>query len=127
MQLQKEIAQSSVHRAAILTKAFIRAGDKLDLNNSILSRIVGVSGPTVTRMRQGAYTLEDGAKPFELAAIFVRMYRSLDAIVGGDDAVAAKWLRASNIVLQDKPINMIQKVVGLNNVLQYLDTRRALS
>lgn len=124
---QKEIAQNIIHRATVLTKAFIRAGDKLDLNNSILSRIVGVSGPTVTRMRQGAYTLEDGAKPFELAAIFVRVYRSLDAIVGGDDAVAAKWLRASNTVLQDKPINMIQKVVGLNNVLQYLDTRRALS
>ena len=65
-------------------------------------------------------------KAYELAALFVRVYRSLDAIVGGDDAVAVKWLQADNIALGDKPVNMIQKVTGLFHVLQYLDARRAL-
>ena len=57
----------------------------------------------------------------------MRVYRSLDAIVGGDDAVAVRWLQADNIALGDKPVNMIQKVTGLFHVLQYLDARRALS
>jgi hypothetical protein len=76
-------------------------------------------------MRRGEYALE--GKAFELAALFVRVYRSLDAIVGGDDAVAAKWMVAENTALKDKPVNLIQKVAGLVNVLQYLDSRRAIS
>lgn len=127
MKPEVEFSPKSVSRAKILTKAFIRAGDKLSLSSAVLAAIVGLSGPTITRMRRGTYTLGEAAKPFELATLFVRTYRSLDAIVGGDDAVAAKWLRASNTILKDKPINLIQKVAGLNNVLQYLDSRRALS
>jgi hypothetical protein len=76
-------------------------------------------------MRQGSYTLGQNEKAFELAALFVRVYRSLDAIVGGDDAVAAKWLQADNVALGGKPANLIQKVTGLFDVLQYLDSRRA--
>jgi hypothetical protein len=93
----------------------------------VLARVLGLSAPTITRMRQGSFVLERNDKAFELAALFVRLYRSLDAIVGGDDRVAAQWLRSQNAALQDKPVNLIQKVTGLLDVLQYLDARRALS
>lgn len=112
---------------AVLSKATLRAAERLGLSNTALAKILGVSGPTITRMRQGTYILERNEKAFELAALFVRIYRSLDAIVGGDDAVAAAWLKADNTLLQDKPVNLIQKVTGLVDVLHYLDARRALS
>ena len=112
---------------AVLGKAVLRAAERLDLSNTALAKILGLSGPTITRMRQGAYTIERNDKAFELAALFVRLYRSLDAIVGGDDAVAAQWLKADNTALRDKPANLIQKVTGLVDVLHYLDARRALS
>jgi hypothetical protein len=112
---------------AVLSKAALRAGERLGLSSAVLAKILGLSAPTVTRMRQGAYVLNEKEKAYELAALFVRVYRSLDAIVGGDDAVAAEWLEADNIALGDKPVNMIQKVTGLFHVLQYLDARRALS
>jgi len=94
---------------AVLSKAVLRAAERLDLSNTALAKILGLSGPTITRMRQGAYMIERNDKAFELAALFVRLYRSLDAIVGGDDAVAAQWLKADNTALQDKPANLIQK------------------
>ena len=111
--------------AAVLSKAVLRAAERLGLSNTALAKILGVSGPTITRMRQGTYILERNEKAFELAALFVRIYRSLDAIAGGDDAVAAEWLQADNTALGDKPANLIQKVTGLFHVLQYLDSRRA--
>jgi hypothetical protein len=119
--------QHAVSDGAVLSKATLRAAERLDLSNTTLGKILGLSGPTITRMRQGTYTIDRNDKAFELAALFVRVYRSLDAVVGGDDRVAAAWLKADNTVLQDKPANLIQKVRGLVDVLAYLDARRALS
>jgi hypothetical protein len=60
-----------------------------------------------------------------LAALFIRLYRSLDAIVGGDETVAKAWLKNENTALQCRPIDLIQKVQGLLDVIRYLDARRA--
>ena len=86
--------------------------------------ILGVSEATISRMRRGEYPLEN--KPFELAIMFIRLYRSLDAVIGGDDAVAKSWLRNKNSALKEAPIDLIQSVSGLTDVIQYLDARRAV-
>lgn len=114
------------HEDAILTKAAIRAADRLDVPQKVLAAIIGVSESVVSRMRSGSFTLQrDSGKAFELAALFVRLYRSLDAIVGGDEAVAKAWLKNQNTALQSRPIDLIQKVQGLLDVIHYLDARRA--
>ena len=112
--------------AAVLTKAVLRAASHLNLTNKALSSVIGLSEATLSRMRTGDYELQPGSKPFELAVLFVRFYRSLDAIVGGDDAVAGAWLKNGNTVLGAEPISLIQTVPGLVNVIQYLDARRAI-
>src|SRR6478609_1343107 len=82
---------------SVLTKATIRAAEKLRLSQKVLARIVGVSEAVVSRMSGGAYSLErTTGKPFELAVLFVRAYRSLDAIVGGDDSSASAWILNNN-------------------------------
>lgn len=113
-------------QATVVTKAALRAAERLALRNNVLARTIGVSEPTVTRMRKGDYLLEPGQKPFELAVLFVRLYRSLDAIVGGNDAVAADWIKNRNTVLDATPLDLIQTVAGLTDVIAYLDSRRAL-
>ena len=113
-------------QAAVLTKAALRAASHLGLTNKLLATVIGVSEATVSRMRSGDYTLQPGQKSFDLAVLFVRLYRSLDAIVGGDDAVAGSWLKNRNTVLDAEPIALIQTVPGLVNVIQYLDARRAV-
>ena len=117
---------SMADQAAVLTKATLRAATQLGLTNKLLATVIGVSEATVSRMRSGDYTLQRGQKSFELAVLFVRLYRSLDAIVSGDDAIAGSWLKNRNTVLDAEPIALIQTVPGLMNVIQYLDARRAV-
>ncbi len=95
---------SKADQTAVLTKATLRAASQLGLTNKLLATVIGVSEATVSRMRNGDYTLQPGHKSFELAVLFVRLYRSLDA----------------------EPIALIQTVPGLMNVIQYLDARRAV-
>jgi len=110
----------------VLTKAALRAAERLGVSNKILARIVGLSEASVSRMGSGAYTLSSGDKAFDLAVMFVRLFRSLDALVHGDDAVAAVWMTNPNAALGGAPLDLVQTVPGLVHVLAYLDGRRAL-
>jgi hypothetical protein len=119
---QDAIPEESV----LLAKATLRAADRLKIKNAVLAKILGVSEPTVSRLRNGRYRLAPGQKPFELAVLLVRLYRSLDGIVGGDDGVAADWLTNDNLALDGIPLQLMQSVSGLVNVIHYLDARRAI-
>lgn len=110
----------------VVTKAVIRAAEQLRLTARLLATILGVSEATVSRMKRGDFALAPGTKPFELAVLLIRLFRSLDAIVGGDDAVATAWLGNANSVLGARPIEKLQTVSGLVDVIAYLDARRAL-
>ncbi len=111
---------------AVLTKATLRAADLLDITARMLALVIGVSEATVSRMRRGEFLLERGTKPFELAVLFVRLFRSLDAIVGGDEAVARAWLKSPNTAFDATPLEKILTITGLVDVIAYLDSRRAL-
>ena len=110
---------------ALVTKAALRAAERLGISNKELARILGLSESTVSRMSAGAYALSPEQKPYELALLFVRLYRSLDSIVGGDAAVAKAWLRARNSALGDAPLARIMSIAGLTETIAYLDARRA--
>ena len=111
---------------AVVTKAALNAAERLGLTSRALAEVIGVSEATVSRMRSGSYTLTPGQKPFELALLLARLYRSLDAITGGDDRVAAAWLRNRNTVLDAEPLAAMRTVPGLMHVVEYLDARRAV-
>jgi hypothetical protein len=128
--LEKEMvkAPKSSARPAegpVLTKAVVRAADSLDVTARTLAGIIGVSEATVSRMRKGDFALEPGSKPFELAVLFVRLFRSLDAIVGGDETVARAWLKNANSALGGTPEERIRTIPGLVDAIAYLDARRA--
>jgi transcriptional regulator with XRE-family HTH domain len=114
------------NEAGIVTRATVRAADRLDIKNTALARILGLSEATISRMRKGKFELPKAQKAFELAVLFIRLYRSLDGIVGGDDRVASNWLKNENTVLGATPLELIQSVSGLSNVIAYLDSRRAI-
>ena len=126
MALLRSRSVAKPSESAVVTKAALRAATQLGLTNKVFANVVGLSEATISRMRSGEYEFQPGHKSFELALLFVRLFRSLDAILGGDDAVASAWLRNSNTVLKDEPLRLIQSVPGLMNVIQYLDARRAV-
>ena len=119
-------AAAPVSEGAVVTKAAMRAASQLGISNKALAGIIGVSEATVSRMGSGAYELGSGEKPFELSVLFLRLFRSLDGIVDGDEQVARAWLRSDNLALGGKPLALMQSIAGLVHVVAYLDARRAL-
>ena len=110
----------------ILTNAVLRAADKLGVPASALAEVLGLSAATVSRMKSGDYRLNPQKKEFELGVLFVRLFRSLDAIVGGEERVARAWLANRNSALGGKPAEKIRSISGFIDVIAYLDARRAI-
>jgi transcriptional regulator with XRE-family HTH domain len=111
--------------AAVLSRATVRAARSLDVAQTDLAAVIGVSGATLSRLANGQKQLEPGSKPWQLAALFVRLFRSLDAIVGSDDAAARAWLRSDNLALGGVPLTLIREPAGLVRTVDYLDAARA--
>ena len=122
----RQPAATPAAAAAVVAKAVTRAADRLELSNRVLAGILGLSEASVSRLGSGAYQLDPDGKPFELAVLFLRLFRSLDGITGGDSAVARAWLRNENSALGAAPMALMGSVAGLVNVVAYLDARRAL-
>jgi uncharacterized protein (DUF2384 family) len=113
-----------IDAGAVLTKAVMRATALLGLSQQQLARVLGVSRPTVTRMGLGTYRLAPSQpKSWELGTLFVRMFRSLDALVGHEDA-ARRWLEGPNTDLGARPVELIASAEGLVRVVHYLDAHR---
>lgn len=110
---------------AVLSRATVRAARFLAVAQGELALVIGVSEATLSRLASGQKSLEPGSKPWQLAALFVRVFRSLDAIVGSDDAAAQAWLRSSNAALGGVPAELICEPAGLVRTVDYLDAARA--
>jgi transcriptional regulator with XRE-family HTH domain len=119
------IARPALDPGAVLAKAALRAADRLELPQAELARVLGLSAATVSRMAHGQKRLEPVTKSFELAALFVRLFRSLDSIVGSNDEAARAWLRSENLSLGGVPLVLIRDLAGLVRTVDYLDAARA--
>jgi transcriptional regulator with XRE-family HTH domain len=108
----------------VLTGAVLRASGLLEITQSSLAQILGLSPSTISRMANGTYTLDTQKKEWELGALFVRLFRSLDALIGSNDTAARGWLYAQNHGLVGRPIDLIRSTEGLVRVVQYLDSAR---
>ena len=108
----------------VLTGAVLRASALLDITQTSLAQILGLSASTVSRMANGSYILDEDKKEWELGALFVRLFRSLDALIGANDAAAKTWLGGANTGLAGRPIELIRTTEGLVRVVQYLDAAR---
>jgi uncharacterized protein (DUF2384 family) len=107
----------------VLTKAVARAAERLDISHAMLAKVLGVSPPTVSRLYSGVYKLDERRKEWEFALLFVRVFRSLDSIVG-NEMTARKWLASDNNGLNGRPIDLIIQTEGLVRVVNYLDASR---
>lgn len=110
--------------APVLSKAAVRAARLLALSQRDVARILGVSDATASRLFAGHYVLSrERAKEWELALLFVRLFRSLDAL-WGHEAAAHNWLTSNNLSLAARPVDLLGSVEGLVRVVGYLDQAR---
>jgi len=118
-------SQAAPAPGAVLSKAVLRAAELLGLSSRALARILGVSEASVSRLASGARTIDPASKEGELALLLVRVYRSLDALVGTDAAQRRAWLESHNDALNGRPLDLLQRADGLVHVVAYLDAMRA--
>lgn len=110
--------------AAVLSRATLRAAEELGLSRAELAEILGVSTATLSRLANGHASLDPSRKEGELALLVIRAFRSLDTLVGGDEAKARLWIAAENTHLGGVPKERMRSVQGLVDVVEYLDAMR---
>lgn len=110
--------------SAVLSRSTVRAAQLLGLSQRALGHVLGISDATASRLFAGKYLLaRDRAKEWELALLFVRLFRSLDAL-WGHDAAARAWLASENVALGAAPAELLGSIEGLVRVVAYLDSAR---
>jgi Antitoxin Xre/MbcA/ParS C-terminal toxin-binding domain/Antitoxin Xre-like helix-turn-helix domain len=110
--------------AGVLAKAVPRAARALGVAQKELAHILGVSEASTSRLVAGQRALDPESKEGELALLFLRVFRGLDALVGGRAEAAREWFRAENAHLGGAPAERVATVEGLVHVAEYLDAMR---
>ena len=121
------IQRPTLDRAVVLTKATLSAAEQLGLSNADLAAVIGVSEPTISRIKTSNRTIAPDSKEGELALLLIRVFRSLDPLIGGDEGKRKIWMNSYNKALVGQPNQLICKADGLVRTLSYLDGMRAAS
>ncbi|WP_131793637.1 antitoxin Xre/MbcA/ParS toxin-binding domain-containing protein [Legionella brunensis] len=108
----------------VLTKAICNLSKYYSLSGKELSEIIGISESTASRLNQGKKLISPQTKEGEMALLLVRIYRSLNAMVGNNHEKARLWLNNKNKYFQKKPLEEMKTIPGLISVLNYLDAMR---
>ena len=109
--------------ARVLAVATLRAAEELGMSQRELAAALGISESSVSRLARGRPLDPDG-KEGELALLLIRVFRSLDALLGGDAQRCRAWFRAENTHLGGVPAEHVRSVQGLVHVVEYLDALR---
>lgn len=125
MTLKNPLWQPQPKDGVILSKAFLRAGEILGLTQKEMAHVIGKSEPTISRLANRSLTLEPQNKEGEIALVFLRLYRSLDALYGGRQSDIRAWFTSANRELSGVPRELIRSLEGLFHVVNYLDAMRA--
>ena len=106
--------------AQLVGEACGRAAQILGLTRDELSAVVGKHRTSIERTG-----LDPKTKEGELGLLFLRVYRSLHALMGGDQALMRHWMEHPNRHLgQQPPRQLLARVEGLTRVASYLDALR---
>ena len=107
--------------AQLVAEACGRAAQALGLSREEISAVVGKHRTSIERTG-----LDPNTKEGELALLFVRVYRSLHALFGGDQALMRHWMEQPNHHLGEQPPrSLLTRIEGLTRVATYLDALRS--
>lgn len=106
----------NLEKAELLAEAFRNAGKQLGMSQSVLGEIVGKNRSMISRGR-----IDPASKTGESALLFIRCYRALHVLVGGDQKAMRHWMNTENVHTGGVPAEQVKTVQGLIGVLEYLD------
>lgn len=125
MENRSQDAVAAPDPSSVLSKAVARAAERVGISRAALAKILGVSAATVIRLYKGEYKLDERRKEWEVALMLVRVFRSLDSIVGKEQT-ARQWLTSQNRALNGRPVELIRQAQGLIRVVHHLEASRGL-
>lgn len=106
----------------VLRKALIHVSKQLGLKRRELSAIIGPSESFFSKLfSKSNYYLDPASKEGELAVLFIKLYRSLALIFGGNREQCRLWMRSENAHLGMMPLQLVQSIPGLIHTVEYLD------
>ena len=105
-------------RRVVLSKALLNAGKSLGFSQTELGQVIGKDRTSISR------GISETSKAGELALLFIRCYRSLYVLVGGDTRDMKHWMRTNNLHTGGIPAEQVKTVAGLTRVVEYLDALR---
>ncbi len=109
-----------IDRAEVLAEALINAGRLLGMTQADLGAVIGRDRSVISRGR-----IDPDSKAGELALLFIRCYRALFALVGGDPEHMRHWMHTANYHTGGIPAEQVKSVQGLVGVHAYLDALRS--
>jgi len=104
---------------ATLTKAALRAADRLGLSD-MLPDLLGIEAGLAGELTSGARTLDPGQPEWVAASKFLSIFRSLVTLAGGTEGARA-WLVSPNQALGAVPADLLRHPDGRDRVLRYLE------
>jgi uncharacterized protein (DUF2384 family) len=110
---------------AVVAKALVRAARRLGLSQAEVAAVLGTSAASISRTFAGERPIAPDSAEGRHALLFLRLFRSLDTLVGGDEEKARRWLEAPNAHLGGQPPrSLLASTPGLVRAADYLDGMR---
>ncbi|MEE9451601.1 MAG: MbcA/ParS/Xre antitoxin family protein [Gammaproteobacteria bacterium] len=122
--IQSGSSEPAVREREVLRNALIRLSKILHLSRIQMCAILGMSEASASRFFHGQRMINPHSKEGELALLLLHLYRSLAALLGSQEAPCRDWLHGYNTYFNAAPIEVIQRVQGLIDVINYLDAMR---
>ncbi len=107
----------------VLCKALFNVKDHFKLTQSELGQVIGMERTSINRLKDRG-SLDPSSKTGELATLLIRVYRSLFALMGGEEDNMRHWLNTPNHHLNGTPRELLLQAQGLVDVNNYLDAIR---
>jgi hypothetical protein len=116
----QELSQAS--NSQLVMKAFVNACDSLSISREVICKMLGVNPATYSRNKSSGFS--QNTKTYELQLQFIRLYRSLYALAGGNSDFMQHWLTTQNKAINGIPEQLVQSIEGLIRTNEYLDAMR---
>lgn len=110
-------------KQTIVMKAYTNAYKTMGISDGHAAKLIGVGRSTLLRK----ISFEAQSKQSELQILFIRLYRSMFALFGGDLISMKHWFEHKNKHIRGIPKDLCFTVTGLVNVNAYLDALRGKS
>lgn len=109
-----------MNRKAILAEAFFKVSKILDIEQSYLEGILGLSHSAITNLKVSG-ELDPYSKSGQKALLLIHIFKLLHVLSGGDEELMKSFMYTYNFETNDIPIRQVQSEEGMIKVRNFLE------